>query len=146
MHACMCTGPPCMTRGLLRVGMGASDWDSPSQLLCLLAEVHLPNTVTGALTMYEHQHMCATGFNESQFASLFAGSIQTSKELEKIQHLQIGRPSNTIIFYLSPARSLERVTGLVSITHRHVNTKFFFPTVPQPCVCHQKAFAMQANA
>jgi hypothetical protein len=49
----------------------------------------------------------------------FAGSIQTSNSCSKCSsHLQIGRPSNTIIFHLPLARSLERVTELVYIIKR----------------------------
>ena len=42
-----------MARGLLGLGMGASDWDFTSRLLCMLAEARAPSTVTGALAMYK---------------------------------------------------------------------------------------------
>jgi hypothetical protein len=49
----------------------------------------------------------------------FAGSIQTSNSCSKCSsHLQIGRPSNTIISHLPLARSLERVSELVYIIKR----------------------------
>ena len=59
MHACARVSP-CMAKGLLGLGMGASDWDSTSRLLCLLAEVRAPSTVTGALAMYKQLHMRET--------------------------------------------------------------------------------------
>ena len=113
-YACVCTGPPCMTRGLLGLGMGAPDWDSTSQLLCLLAEVHAPSTVRGAPAMHEQLRMRATGFINPSLL-LFAGSVQKSNPCRKCSwHLLIGRLStNSKMPHLSLARSLERVTELV---------------------------------
>ena len=88
MHAGMCMGPPCMTRGPVRIGMGA-DWGFTSQLLCLLAEVLAPSTVAAALqAVLQCMSSCVCEQPElltSQFASLFADSTQTSKELQQIQ-------------------------------------------------------------
>ena len=65
--------------------MGASDWGSTSQLLCLLTEVLSPSIVASGLAMYEQLRMQAAGFIESQLASQLAGSIQAAKQLQEIQ-------------------------------------------------------------
>ena len=118
MHACARV-LPCMARGLLGLGMGASDWDSTPRLLCLLAEVRAPSTVMRALAMYKQLCMRETGLLLSPNLLPIAESIQASNSCSKCSsHLQIGRPSNTIISHLPLARSLERVSELVYIIKR----------------------------
>ena len=113
MHACARVSP-CMARGLLGLGIGSSDWDSTSRLLCLLAEVRAPSTVMRALAMYKQLRMRETGLLLGPNLLPIAESIQASNSCSKCSsHLQIGRPSNTIVCHLPLARSLERVSELV---------------------------------
>jgi hypothetical protein len=84
IHACARV-PPCIVRGLLGLGMGASDWDFNSQLLRLLAEVHVASTVTRALAMYEQPCMRETqSIIEPQFAPL----CWVNSDFQQLQQVQ----------------------------------------------------------